>query len=130
MNEPFERLRLVREEAGYPDVVSAAKRFGWKKSTYTSHENGTRGIRPPVAADYARAFKVSFEWLLLGTGPKEMGVSLLSEKAQSIVKALDQMQPDSIDHLFNFIKTLPVHPDYLSAHQPSREDQEARMLGR
>lgn len=54
--EPFQRLKLARERAGYDNAVDAAKAYGWKAPTYISHENGTRGLRTDVAKRYAKAW--------------------------------------------------------------------------
>jgi len=40
MGDANERLREVRDAAGFKSALSAAKRFHWKPSTYGSHENG------------------------------------------------------------------------------------------
>lgn len=61
-----DRLRRARIDAGSDEGTDAARRFGWPVPTYLSHENGTRGVRADRAADYARAFKVSPEWLMFG----------------------------------------------------------------
>jgi len=66
--EPHERLRAARERAGYKDAAEAARRFGWTEPTYRSHENGSRNFTRKGAERYARAFRVSPEWLFLGTG--------------------------------------------------------------
>lgn len=66
--EMFERLRTARERAGFQDAAAAARRFSWGVSTYRSHENGQRGFRHDTAMIYARAFRVSPEWLMFGTG--------------------------------------------------------------
>lgn len=66
--EPSKRLQQARREAGYETAADAAKAFGWTPSTYTSHENGTRGLRPEAARRYAKAFRKPEEWLLLGKG--------------------------------------------------------------
>lgn len=63
-----QRLRLAREAAGFATATDAAARFGWAASTYAGHENGHRGIRTSVLADYARAFRVDASWLLNGSG--------------------------------------------------------------
>jgi len=63
-----ERLRLARENAGFLTAVDAARRFGWGETTYRSHENGQRNIPAKRAPIYARAFRVSPEWLLYGRG--------------------------------------------------------------
>lgn len=68
MGEPWERLQQARRKAGFEQAVDAARAYGWSETTYTSHENGTRGLRPDVAARYAKAFKVSPEWLLYERG--------------------------------------------------------------
>lgn len=62
------RLRKAREDAGYADAASAARRFGWGETTYRSHENGARGFKLNRAIEYGRAFRVSPEWLLFGKG--------------------------------------------------------------
>lgn len=66
MTEPFERLQKAREDAGFAGPTEAARAFGWGVSTYLSHENGTRGLRPDTADRYARAFRVTTEWILFG----------------------------------------------------------------
>ncbi|MBN8294531.1 helix-turn-helix transcriptional regulator [Rhodobacter sp. NTK016B] len=63
-----ERLRRAREDAGFSDAASAARRFGWPETTYRAHENGQRNFPKKRAEIYARAFRVSPEWLLLGVG--------------------------------------------------------------
>lgn len=64
--EPSDRLQKARREAGYETAVDAARAFGWGQSTYISHENGTRGLKPDKAAQYAKAFRVQPEWILYG----------------------------------------------------------------
>ncbi len=71
MMEPSDRLQKARREAGYDNAVDAARAFGWGQSTYISHENGTRGLKPPVAEKYAKAFRVTPEWLLYGSKGKK-----------------------------------------------------------
>lgn len=68
MMEKHDRLKLARERAGYETASEAALRFGWAISTYTGHENGSRGIKNSTAVEYARAFRVPPEWILLGKG--------------------------------------------------------------
>lgn len=68
MSDTANRLRLAREAAGHSTAGDAAKAFGWAYPTYSSHENGSRGIRPDLIRRYARAFHVSSHWLLDGVG--------------------------------------------------------------
>lgn len=63
-----ERLRTARERAGFADAATAARRFGWSETTYRSHENGQRNYKWDKAIIYARAFRVSPEWLHFGSG--------------------------------------------------------------
>ncbi|MEM7619524.1 MAG: helix-turn-helix domain-containing protein [Pseudomonadota bacterium] len=71
---PNERLRKARIHAGYSSGRSAAENFNWPKPTYGHHENGTRNFSSSDADKYARAFRVSTEWLLLGkNAPKWEG---------------------------------------------------------
>ncbi len=60
------RLTEARKAAGFETAKAAAERLGVAPATYTQHENGTRGYRSPTAARYARAFRVTPEWLLYG----------------------------------------------------------------
>ena len=66
--EQHERLRLARTKAGFLTAADAARRFGWQMETYRHHENGTRNAPKAKVQTYARAFRVSPEWLLLGIG--------------------------------------------------------------
>lgn len=66
--EKAERLRKARERAGYESAADAARRFGWRDSTYRHHENGTRSFGPDLAKKYGRAFKVKPGWLLAMEG--------------------------------------------------------------
>lgn len=63
-----DRLKAARLAAGFESAADAVRRFGWKESTYFGHENGSRGFRTDTASEYARAFKVTQEWLLFGRG--------------------------------------------------------------
>lgn len=70
MMEPSDRLKQARLKAGYENAVDAARAYGWGVSTYVSHENGTRGLKPRVADRYAKAFRVAAEWILFDKGKK------------------------------------------------------------
>ena len=70
-----ERLRRARKDAGFESAASAAERFHWKPSTYVGHENGLRGFRIDTAQHYARAFKVTPEWLLYGRGEDALPIA-------------------------------------------------------
>lgn len=59
---------MARAHAGFEEATEAAERFGWPVSTYLSHENGTRGIKPTIAKKYAKAFNISHSWLMTGEG--------------------------------------------------------------
>mgnify|MGYP001310902491 CR=1 FL=1 len=59
MIRPCDRLRELRERAGFDTAADAARRFGWNENTYRSHENGARDISRKAAAKYAKAFGVA-----------------------------------------------------------------------
>lgn len=69
--EPSDRLQKARLDAGFENAVDAARAYGWKESTYISHENGIRGLKPAVAERYAKAFRRPAEWILYGKGKNE-----------------------------------------------------------
>jgi len=66
-----ERLRQARLDAGFETASAASARFGWAESRYRHHENGTRGVRTPQGVIYARAYRVSVEWLMFGSGSRD-----------------------------------------------------------
>lgn len=89
--EPWQRLTQARERAGYENAVDAANAYGWTKSTYISHENGTRGLRPDVARRYAKAFRVKAEWLLYGDSPGERTKSRPDKRDTIVVPLLSMV---------------------------------------
>lgn len=66
MGELGDRLRKARVAAGFQSASKAATALGVAVSTYSAHENGQNDYGPKEAAVYARKFKVTPEWLLLG----------------------------------------------------------------
>lgn len=58
------RLREARVAKGYASAAAAAQAFGWTTSTYTSHENGTRGFGVDEARRYGKALGKNPGWLL------------------------------------------------------------------
>jgi phage repressor protein C with HTH and peptisase S24 domain len=71
MSEAGERLKRARESAGFKSARSAALRFGWTPSTYASHENGQSQPPPKTIPIYAKAFKVTPEFILFGSETKD-----------------------------------------------------------
>jgi hypothetical protein len=71
MGESNDRLKDARVRAGFTSARKAAIRFGWKESTYASHENGQTAVPVEAAREYARAFKTSAAWILTGEGAAE-----------------------------------------------------------
>lgn len=59
------RLKQARSKI-YATAAEAARAHGWGESTYYGHENGGRGIPRSKIPVYARAFRVSSNWLLTG----------------------------------------------------------------
>ncbi len=61
-----ERLKKAREDAGYATAAEASEALGWKYPTYAGHENAARGVRVEALQKYAKAFRVSLDYLLTG----------------------------------------------------------------
>lgn len=92
---------MAREAAGFDTAAEAIKALGVKVPTYNGHENGAKPYGVASGALYARQFNVSFEWLMLGTGPMwprrasfTDPVEQLSPQAWSIVAPLIEMLLD------------------------------------
>lgn len=87
-----ERLRWAREMRGYTSDRNAATVLGLVLSTYRKHESGERGaggLKEHHLKRYARAFKVSQDWLTTGSGhPTAPTVGELSEEEARVIEAL------------------------------------------
>lgn len=89
--ETARRLREARLHAGYESATAAAHAFGWSPSTYLGHENGSRGLKPAAAQKYARAFGVSWAWLL---GAEDNALSDVLD-ALTPIKVVGVIDPES-----------------------------------
>lgn len=74
MSEMSDRLREARIASGHPTASGAAKAHGWAVSTYIAHENGQNDYDTERAEVYAKAFKTTPEWLLLGKEIPQAGI--------------------------------------------------------
>jgi transcriptional regulator with XRE-family HTH domain len=95
------RLRHARVTAGYATAADAARAFTWNTNTYTSAENGNRDPSRSAAERYAKAFRVSLDWLVSGSGqmkPGVWGVSLVGYVgAKAEVFPIEDQELDVID---------------------------------
>lgn len=65
--ERAKRLSQARVNAGFGGYRKLAQRFDWNENTYKGHElRGSFSLTD--ARKYARAFKVSLNWLFMGAG--------------------------------------------------------------
>lgn len=77
--ESANRLKAAREAAGFDSAKAAAEAMGVPVASYIQHENGSRGFKRDRAEQYARRFRTTPEWLLLGRGPSPKGTPEPSE---------------------------------------------------
>ncbi|MGI9428938.1 MAG: S24 family peptidase [Bythopirellula sp.] len=84
-DSPSDVLRRARIAKGYASAADAARHFQWSISSYTAHENGTRGIRPKAAKLYAEAFGVSPGRLLDIPAPTFAGGSMETNASVEVV---------------------------------------------
>ena len=73
---PSDRLKLLREAAGYQSAAEAARAMGVKVTSYSHHENGRRKLTVPSATAYARFFDVSPPVLLYGMISHRIGATV------------------------------------------------------
>lgn len=86
MSDMAVRLKEARLKAGYSTAAGACDAFGWKKSTYYGHENGSELISRDAAAKYAVAFKIDPAWLLYGKSSKSGPLQHFESVAQIPVR--------------------------------------------
>lgn len=102
MDQEFsERLAWARRKAGFSTPREAADAHDWNVNTYKSRENGLRGVPDQnEVRRYARAFGVSFVWLLTGEGAAERAneiavVGRIGAGAE-ILPAEEQIPPEGL----------------------------------
>lgn len=84
MGESNDRLRQARIAARFTSARKAALRFGWKPSTYSSHENGQTPVPIEAAFRYGHKLGVSAIWILFGIGPKESIDAMLVDQPREV----------------------------------------------
>lgn len=99
------RLREARINAGYAEPKDAWSKFGWKQSTYSGHENGTRGIPKKAAEAYAKAFNVSPGWLMLVEGSNQNEVI---KRSQGVEPSGSPMRLSPVQVINVVTATLPI----------------------
>lgn len=72
--EAAARLKAARETY-FTSAKSAAEAMGVPVASYIQHENATRGFKRARAEQYARRFRTTPEWLLLGRGSPPTGAT-------------------------------------------------------
>lgn len=84
---PGQRLRRARLNAGFASAAEAARRHGWNDVTYTSHENGTRGIGLAAAKKYAKAYRIDASEILglaMGSGTPARLIQIVGDAAVGV----------------------------------------------
>lgn len=80
-----ERLKFLRERAGYKSARAAAEALGSRTSTYNAHERagqpGGRDFDERDAARYARAFDGNMIWLFHGRGSADAHIDSMDVAA-------------------------------------------------
>lgn len=88
METPSKRLRWARiKRGGFDSAAAAAQAYGWNTSTYSGHENGDRNPSRDAAKRYAKAFRVSWTWLLEGEGLPDDRVTIVAIPTKGEVAA-------------------------------------------
>lgn len=87
------RLRAARAAAGFDSAKSAAEAMGVPVASYVQHENGSRGFKRDRAEQYARRFRTTPEWLLLGRGAAPVATTepSASDLEQMIREAIEDV---------------------------------------
>lgn len=63
-----DRLMQARINAGFRTATAAIEKLKWNGSAYRAHENGQNNFSVTHAEKYAKAYKVTAAWLLVGEG--------------------------------------------------------------
>jgi hypothetical protein len=121
------RLKLARQKAGYRGAKTAADQFGWPVEKYKAHDDGRNGFGTADARKYAKAYGVSVEWLVLGTGDaydaKRIAIESFNDEAASKIHginrklellAMDDLDDfdQALDKIDSFLEVNVTHPDH------------------
>lgn len=84
-----------------------AERLGVSVASIQHHESGFRGIRRPAAEAYAKALKVSINWLFTGTGEMKGGPETDEATAEivSIMPSLDERRRAQLAEYARFLQS-------------------------
>lgn len=82
-----------------------AKRLGLSTAAVQHHESGLRGIRRTNAEAYAKALRISVEWLFTGIGDMQGGPTADPEVAEvvSIMPSLDAARRAQLTEYARFL---------------------------
>jgi SOS-response transcriptional repressor LexA len=72
-----------------------ARYFGWSEVAYRHHENGTRGFGRK-AEEYARAYKVTLDWLMTGSEKAMLKVDERNKSSGLVVRHIPIIPLDSV----------------------------------
>lgn len=89
MNTIHERLAWARENAGIRNMADAARKIGAAEPSYRAHETGFRTPREPTVKAYAKAFNVSWVWLMTGEGDPAVGAEPSQQPGAPLPELLD-----------------------------------------
>lgn len=107
-----ERLQKAREAAGYAKAADAIEAFDFSQFTYYQHENGTREPGKPLLERYAKAYKVSVDWLWRGVGQMK-GATSDPETAEviNIMNSLDARRRREAADFMRFLAEQAKKPE-------------------
>jgi hypothetical protein len=105
----WDRLRWSRIRAGFEKANAAAESLGMKDDTYTAYERRPDSSKHTAldhqrAGQFAKKFKVSWRWLLLGEGePGEIELTAAQKRA---VAAMREAPEDEQERAADVIETM------------------------
>lgn len=112
-----ERIKELRKSLGLNQTVFGEK-IGIKQTTVAGYENGTRQPIDAVITSICREFKVSYEWLMYGTGKMfkdddsdaQAIVDAImtgdNEFAKKVIVSLAKMDEDKWEMIKEFIEAI------------------------
>lgn len=101
MTERHDRLRQARIAAGFKTQADAVRRHGWNPNTYKSNENGNAPFGFEQGKAYAKAYRVTPQWLYDGAGEMRLdaGVPVIgrvgADPEGRVIRTADQSSGDS-----------------------------------
>lgn len=97
LGEFWQRLRWARMRSPFETAADTARSLGIKPGTYRTYERAPdeNGRKPDISEmlRIAKKLKVSWVWLVSGSGRPDIGADAIDDRAVLVAERIDRLPP-------------------------------------